>query len=163
MKYLHLIRHAKSKDTESNVPDIDRELSDRGVREAPIMGKRLTESAVQFDLLYSSPAARARATAALLTDSMEASTEIRIENILYASGETAILEFLKTIDDAFQSVAIVSHNPDMTRLSNMLGNVQVDSLPTCSVYTISLATEHWAEIEDCARHTVSHDYPKRPG
>ncbi|HPI80787.1 MAG TPA: histidine phosphatase family protein [Cyclobacteriaceae bacterium] len=43
MKYLYLIRHAKSSWDNLEISDVDRPLNERGLRDAPYMGKRLKE------------------------------------------------------------------------------------------------------------------------
>ncbi|MFM7274917.1 MAG: SixA phosphatase family protein, partial [Gammaproteobacteria bacterium] len=63
MKRLILCRHAKSSWADPGMADIDRPLNDRGKRDAPEMGRRLRERGVAPDLVVSSGARRARATA----------------------------------------------------------------------------------------------------
>ena len=63
MKTLFLVRHAKSSRDDPSLPDRERPLDDRGKRDAPKMGKRLAKRGAKLDLLVSSPALRALATA----------------------------------------------------------------------------------------------------
>ena len=63
MKTLVLVRHAKSSWGKPGLEDRDRPLSRRGKRDAPRMGKRLAKQGVKPDLVLSSPARRALATA----------------------------------------------------------------------------------------------------
>ena len=62
MKNLYLIRHAKSSWDDPLQDDFDRPLNDRGMRDAPRMGKRLKEKDLHPDMILSSPANRALST-----------------------------------------------------------------------------------------------------
>ena len=66
MKTLFLIRHAKSSWDDAVLPDRDRPLDDRGERDVAKMGKRLVARNVKADLIMSSPAKRALATAEVI-------------------------------------------------------------------------------------------------
>ena len=66
MKTLFLVRHAKANPPQQGLPDHDRVLNDRGRRDAPEMGRRLAQRGLRPDLVITSTAARARATAHLL-------------------------------------------------------------------------------------------------
>src|SRR5262245_16049331 len=56
MKTLFLVRHAKSARDDPSLPDKERPLNDRGMRDAPKMGQRLAKRHVKPDLILSSPA-----------------------------------------------------------------------------------------------------------
>jgi phosphohistidine phosphatase len=66
MKTLFLIRHAKSSRDDPALPEKERPLNDRGMRDAPRMGERLVTQDVKPDLILSSPALRALATAEII-------------------------------------------------------------------------------------------------
>ncbi|HSW22949.1 MAG TPA: histidine phosphatase family protein, partial [Burkholderiaceae bacterium] len=63
MKTLYLVRHAKSSWGDPALPDRDRPINERGLRDVATMGQRLAQRDVKLDLLLSSPAARALTTA----------------------------------------------------------------------------------------------------
>jgi hypothetical protein len=63
MKTLLLIRHAKAEPPAAGIVDHDRTLADRGRRDAPEMGRRLERLNLKPNLMISSTAARAAATA----------------------------------------------------------------------------------------------------
>ena len=162
MKELHLIRHAKSESSAEYAQDIERPLCDKGRRDAQLIASRLVDSGIRIDLLCTSPAVRARTTAAVMTDVLAQSYEIRVEEVLYSEGEAAIHEFIKTVDDRITSLAIVSHNPDMTRLANLLGDKRIESMPTCSVISIEFDTVSWSKIEIGSGRNTRFEYPKKP-
>jgi hypothetical protein len=63
MKTLFLVRHAKSSWDNPGVRDINRPLNERGLHDAPKMGKLIRSLGIKPDLLVSSPAKRALTTA----------------------------------------------------------------------------------------------------
>ena len=63
VKTLDLVRHAKSSWDDPTLADHDRPLNDRGRHDAPMMGRRLHERGFAPDVILSSTAARAQATA----------------------------------------------------------------------------------------------------
>ena len=65
MKSLTLFRHAKTQRDSLTGRDIDRQLNERGERDAPRMGEELRTLGLDYDLILSSPAARAAQTAEL--------------------------------------------------------------------------------------------------
>ncbi len=71
MKTLFFVRHAKSSWDDITAPDRDRPLNDRGKRDAPRMGERLAKRHVKADLILSSPANRAIATAQIIAKKLD--------------------------------------------------------------------------------------------
>ncbi|NET53310.1 MAG: histidine phosphatase family protein, partial [Merismopedia sp. SIO2A8] len=63
MKYLFLLRHAKSSWSNAGLADRDRPLNQRGLRDAPRMGQWLAEYSLRPGQIVSSSAVRALTTA----------------------------------------------------------------------------------------------------
>lgn len=63
MKYLYIIRHAKSSWDDPSLNDFDRPLNTRGEGDIPRMADFLIQQKVMPDLVLSSPAKRAELTA----------------------------------------------------------------------------------------------------
>jgi len=70
MKQLLLIRHAKSSWTNIGQEDFERPLNERGIRDAPLMAKKLIEKNYKPDALISSTAVRALETATFFAEVM---------------------------------------------------------------------------------------------
>jgi phosphohistidine phosphatase len=71
MKTLILVRHAKSSWKDRSLPDRMRPLNKRGKRDAPMMGQRLAKRGVDVELMISSPAKRAMATAEAMAEELD--------------------------------------------------------------------------------------------
>jgi phosphohistidine phosphatase len=165
MKILTLIRHAKSSWKDPTLPDWDRPLNKRGRRDAPMMGERLAARGAYADLLVTSPAVRAVATAEAIAAEIEYPTdEILLDERLYGADEFEILEVIQGLDDAWERVMLVGHNPGLTDLVNALSPTGIDNVPTCGIVELTYDTESWALIGRIDPVAVDYDYPKKdPG
>jgi len=162
MKILTLIRHAKSSWKDPTLPDWDRPLNKRGKRDAPMMGGRLAGREAHADLLITSPAVRAVATTEAIAAAIEyPADEILVDERLYGADEFEILEVIQGLDDAWERVMVVGHNPGMTDLVNALSPTRIDNLPTCGIIELTYDTESWALIGRIDPLAVDFDYPKK--
>ncbi len=70
------------------------------------------------------------------------------------NGETPML--LKWPGD----YALVSHNNGITDFANLLTDVQIDNMPTCSVFAVKIHTDNWKEIKSAK---IGFDFFDNPG
>lgn len=164
MKTLLIIRHAKSSWDNSIVNDIDRPLNDRGKRDAPAMAQRLIKTNVRIGLFVSSPAKRARNTAALfIREYGRPEKEILFIPELYHASVQTFKETVSALDEKYDSVALFSHNPGITAFVNTLTSVRLDNMPTCGVFAVTSLAEHWSEFSSAGATFWFFDYPKATG
>jgi phosphohistidine phosphatase len=162
MKTLMLVRHAKSSWKDRGLPDRERPLNKRGRRDAPLMGERLARQDVRVDLIVSSSAVRALATAEAMAEPLEyAWDEIVVDGRLYEADVEEILEVIEEQDEWVDHLMVVGHNPALTALVNCLSSLDIDNLPTCGVVVLRYDIETWAEVEETEPVDVDFDYPKR--
>ncbi len=160
-KKLYLVRHAKSSWSDASLTDEQRPLNKRGRRSAPDMGRRLAEQDHRPDLIISSPANRALSTARIIAEELAYDeSEIIIDERMYFSGSGSMLKLLEEIDDRFQSVMIVGHNPAMTSFFNMLCDASVDNMPTCAIAVIGYSMTTWSELRSADGNLLAYDFPK---
>lgn len=162
MKTLIITRHAKSDWGNLSMNDYDRPLNDRGLRDAPVMGKRLFERSLPLDVIISSTAKRAEQTALLIA------RENRIEPIqimwtrqLYHAPSTAIVQQIEALDDQFDTAMIVCHNPGITHFVNLQGVFITDNVPTCGMTAFEIDTDNWLHFDVAAKRLLFHDFPKK--
>lgn len=162
MKYLILIRHAKSDWNVSVDSDLERPLNKRGLRDAPFMAKLLQSKIKDIDAIFSSPAERTMLTANFFAEAFGKSSEdiIQSEN-LYLSSYNILLYFIKEIDDSLQKVIIVTHNPGITELSNYLCDKYIDNIPTCGIVGLKLLENNWNSIGRKKCKLDFFEYPKK--
>ena len=111
MKRLAVLRHAKAERDSASGADFDRPLAERGRDDARRLGRELARRGLRFDLVLASPAARVRETVEGL-----GATDIRFEPRIYEAGLTTLLDLLRAVPEACQSVLLVGHNPGVQEL-----------------------------------------------
>lgn len=147
MKTLVLIRHAKSLWDGDN-SDINRPLSNRGINDANLLSNEFKKHNFIPDAVYSSAANRALTTCNIFLKTLEISeNRLTIFNQLYDFEGQQVLGFIKHLDDYLDKVMIFGHNYALTAVSNLLGNIYIDNLPTCGLVMINFDTNSWKNID----------------
>jgi phosphohistidine phosphatase len=160
-KELFLVRHAKSSWDDPTISDHDRPLNERGLRNAPDMGRRLSDRGVSPDALISSTAERTRTTAEIMAGSLNyPKDQIVFDRALYHASATELQEYIGGLNDAHTSVMLFGHNPGMTSLVSHLFGLALDNLPTCGVVHLQFSTESWAEVSRSMPTEATIDFPK---
>ncbi|MFA7288307.1 MAG: histidine phosphatase family protein [Melioribacteraceae bacterium] len=161
MKKLFLIRHAKSNWDNPELSDFDRPINSRGERDAPFMGKVLKQNNFSPDLIIASPALRAITTAKRIANEIGYDSLGIIENNrLYDASTGEILKVIESIDNKFNFVFLVAHNPGITLLNNYLNSLKVDNLSTCAITGIEFNTDDWGKIEEVKGKSCFYEFPK---
>lgn len=138
MKSLSLFRHAKTERDSLTGRDIDRQLNERGERDAPRVGDEIRRLGLDYDVILSSPAARAVQTAEL------AGLSPRFDERIYDAPAGRLLGIIQEADDQSESLIMVGHNPGFERLASMLVGEDME-MPTGSLIEIDLPIDHWHE------------------
>jgi phosphohistidine phosphatase len=163
VKTLYIIRHAKSSWNDPALDDFDRPLNDRGKRDAPRMGKRLKEKNVFPDLMLSSPAKRAFATARRIGKELKyKKDDIKTDRRLYHADEEIILDVIRGVKDKHNVVMVFGHNPGLTEFVNTLQDKEqdIDNIPTCGIAAFQLDIDSWKDINWGKGRMLFFDYPK---
>lgn len=146
MKVLFLVRHGQSSWDDVKSADRDRPLTDKGKRDATKMGKRLAESEVALDMIVSSPATRALATAATIARKLDFKRKHIVQDErLYGGQVDDLLQLIEEVGGDHKRVMLVGHNPLLSELVLRLADKDVN-LPTCAVAVLRFDTKSWAKI-----------------
>lgn len=165
-RLITLIRHAKSDWGHPELSDFDRPLNTRGTRDAPFMGARLAEKLDELDtrieFMLASPANRALTTARVVADAIHYPPDkIEVYPDLYLASATELLNTVQSVDDGIHHIALVSHNPGLTTLVNILGSQHLPNLPTCGIMIIEADITSWKQLKAGGGHSIDFLYPKR--
>ena len=162
MKSLYLLRHAKSSWDDNFASDRERPLNARGEKSAPLMGQRFCQRGENIDLILSSPAKRARDTAALFASECRYLVdEILLNEALYFLGPGSIEELIRLQSSRQSSMMLVFHNPDITTLVNSLDyRFHIDNVPTCGLLKFDCDIKCWSEWSPGCNRFEYYDYPK---
>ena len=160
MRTVSFIRHAKSP-RPAGVPDFERELSERGLNDAPIMGKAISESFITPELIISSSAKRAKITSRLIAKELDYPEEkIQFLDDLYFADTETYMDIISKLDSDIKHIYIVSHNPGTTEIVNRVSNARLDNMPTCGIAQISFEIDDWSQIFEEKGKLLSFDRPK---
>lgn len=155
MKRLTLLRHAKSGDDGLVARDFDRRLNAKGRRAARAMGKHLKDAGACFDKVVASPAVRVVETLEEVSVGYGAAITPDWQRTLYLAPADELLDVVRALPDAIESLLLVGHNPGLEELVLMLvpaerggGRCEVEEkYPTASVAEIALPVAHWDEVK----------------
>jgi phosphohistidine phosphatase len=162
VKTLTLIRHAKSSWDVPGLDDVDRPLSRRGRRDAPLMGLVLAGRGFAPEIIMASPALRALRTAEALAAAIAYPVpRIVLDPRLYQADSEGLLQVVRSMDSGLEWVAWVGHNPGLTELAHRLARRRLDNVPTCGVVEMRFASEGWTDIGRSRPKTFDFDFPKQ--
>lgn len=147
MKTLLILRHAKSSWDNARLTDHERPLNTRGRRDAPRMGRLLRDEDLVPDLIVTSSAERAYATAELVALSCDYEDDIVVTRDLYHAGAEDYVEFLCELGGDHAVILVVGHNPGLEELVTSLTDEQ-ERIPTAALAQVMLPIERWEELRD---------------
>jgi phosphohistidine phosphatase len=146
MRSLFLVRHAKASHDSPTGSDRDRPLDRRGEADAQTMGRRLAHCHVKPDLIVSSPALRAQATARLIAEELGVKhRHLVVDDRLYAASPKALLEVIHELEGKVDCAMLVGHNPEFAELAYRLSGT-ITEMPTCAVAEFRFDTPSWSDV-----------------
>jgi phosphohistidine phosphatase len=145
LKTLLILRHAKSSWKYTNLSDHDRPLNKRGKSDAPRMGRLLLREELVPDLIISSSAARALATAESVALACGYESEIQHTRHLYHAWPDAYIDLLHEVQDEHQRVMVVGHNPGIEEFVEELTGEWV-RMPTAALAQVALNVDNWSDL-----------------
>lgn len=127
-----------------------------------MMGRRLAEQGADVELMISSPAVRALATAEAMAEELGYPwDEIVADERLYEADTEAILAVIEEQDDWIDCLMLIGHNPGLTALANYLSPLNIDNVPTAGLVHLWYDMKRWTELAVMKPARVTFDYPKR--
>lgn len=150
MQTLYLLRHAKSSWDDSTLPDHDRPLAPRGRRDSKRIAKHLRRLSIEPELILCSSAARTRETLDLVRPAVPTS-EVIVEDELYAASSEELLARIRLVPEAVASVMLLGHNPGLEQLALALASAgdELERLsakfPTAALATLAVA-KSWGRL-----------------
>src|SRR5881397_3753783 len=106
MRTLYLLRHAKSNWKDESMADFERPLSGRGRKACGTIAQFIQAEGIEFDLVLSSPAVRARETIELIKQRAKFRAELRYDERIYEASATRLLEIVSQIEGDRKAVLL---------------------------------------------------------
>ena len=146
MKTLLILRHAKSSWDNPALTDHERPLNKRGRKAAPRMGQLLADEGLVPDLILSSTAERARATADLVAERSGYDGEVLVTDELYLAPPSAYFGLIGALNDAHNTVMVVGHNPGISEfVTNLTG--ESTEMVTAALAHTQMNIESWRDLQ----------------
>jgi len=150
MKYILLLRHAKSSWDDPGLDDFDRPLAGRGLEDAPRMGKYLKKIGYRPQYIVSSTAERARQTTELCLEGMKRDESIvRWDNSLYFESVTKYIQAIHHAPENVESIMLVGHNPLIESTATLLSGGKDRTafrVPTAGLVCLESYAVRWDDI-----------------
>jgi phosphohistidine phosphatase len=160
-KTLIFMRHAKSDWSIAGQKDFDRTLNNRGLGDAPRMGRRLSEIGIKPDLVISSPAVRAKTTAEYVSEQLKYDIDkIVYDPEVYEASVRSLLVVVNNISDQYNCVIIFGHNPTHTYLAEYITKEAIGNIPTSGAVCIEFEFDSWKLISEGTGKMKWFEYPK---
>jgi len=123
-RQLVLVRHAKAAE---GAVDRDRPLAERGVAQAPAVGRWLAQQRIAPDRVVVSPARRTQQTWELAAGELAAAPEPVLDDRIYRNTVRDLLRIVHETPAKVTTLAIVGHNPGLQDLAIALDNGRGDN------------------------------------
>ncbi|MGW3964153.1 SixA phosphatase family protein [Amycolatopsis sp. NPDC005003] len=112
-RWLIVVRHAKS-DWSEGLPDHERPLAPRGLRDAPRLGRWLSEEGHVPELVVCSTARRTRETWLRVSDELPARPPVEYDDDLYGADVPELLAAAGRTPPDVTTLALVGHEPGVS-------------------------------------------------
>jgi phosphohistidine phosphatase len=156
MKYLTLIRHAKSSWEQPDIDDMVRPLNPRGKESTILLGNWFRVQKIKPDAIICSPATRSLHTAINIASWINFNkSRMDIDQAIYFGGTKAMAEKVAELDNSIEEVFMVGHEPYLSELVNKFTGDELEKFPTCAAYRICWEVESWDQINQVqgSKHT----------
>lgn len=143
---LFILRHAQTHSSQHYNSDKERELKPEGISEATRVGKYLKAHNYNVDLIMTSDAARAIATAMLVAAEINCPVhQIQLVEKIYSGTMRDLLSLIQEAPNSVNHILMVGHCPTIIELNNYLSASQKASMETCelTLFNIDVA---WSEL-----------------
>ena len=159
MKSLIIVRHCKSSWADLSLSDFDRPLNKRGNIDGELMSNYLREKEKKIDKLILSTSKRTRLTSKYFTEKIHFDSISYIDELYHASYSD-IINIISKVENNFNSVMVIGHNPGLTELINQYTIMNIYNLPTTGVVKVEFKGDKWERITENKGKIVYKKFPK---
>lgn len=150
---LVLVRHAKSEQVEGKA-DHDRELTEKGERDAEAAGRWLREQGIVAELVICSTSRRTRQTWDHLAKGGAHTEFVEYRRAVYQGGASGVIGAIREDAGEVRTVFVIGHAPSVPDLASSLTDGQGsrpahlamgEGFPTCALAVLRYAGE-WPDL-----------------
>ena len=159
MKSLIIVRHCKSSWADLSLSDFDRPLNKRGNIDGELMSNYLREKEKKIDKLILSTSKRTRLTSKYFTEKIHFDSISYIDELYHASYSD-IINIISKVENNFNSIMVIGHNPGLTELINQYTMINIYNLPTTGVVKVEFKENKWKRITENKGKIIYKKFPK---
>lgn len=142
MLTLNLIRHAKTKQTSDSGDDYDRELLDKGMSQANVLGNYLQTHHISLGKVICSSATRTQQTRSIICQHLTERCNFEFTKKLYLCYYSEMMRVIESLGKNDPIVTIIGHNEGISYLASHLSGESIH-LRTSEMISLSLPFESW--------------------
>ncbi len=155
MKRLILLRHAKASRGDREKDDHERPLAAGGIWAAEAVARHCAKRLRRVEIALCSSAIRTRETLRLFERHIPPSSKILLDEDLYLAESEMLCRSLLAVEDRFDVVLLVGHEPGLSDLavtlcgetgSTKAKRLLAKGLKTSSLATIDLKIDSWTQL-----------------
>ncbi len=146
---LTLLRHGRAHPSDEGGEDFERSLTRRGTVEVKEMAMRIVYRHWIPDLILTSPAERAQATADIVARACEVDgKQVQCERSLYLASPQTVWRLLRRRGPAVRHILVCGHNPGLSLIASRFGpKPQPRDLPTAGLVTAVWHKARWSTLQ----------------
>jgi phosphohistidine phosphatase len=76
---------------------------------------------------------------------------VSLTDSLYAAGPDAYIDVLSNLQDKYNTVLVIGHNPGLEELVKILSGEEYSVMPTCALAHVRLDIQSWSDIVQMTR------------
>ncbi|MEQ8473832.1 MAG: histidine phosphatase family protein [Marinoscillum sp.] len=145
VRNLYLLRHGQAA-VEYGLRDFDRPLTIAGNHQLTALGIRLKKNGFYPDKIYSSPSKRTRETSGILTKELNYSLPVDFVDGIYEASLKTLFDLVTDLDDAYNSIMIIGHNPAISYLFDYLTDRDHIGMTPGELIHIEFENLSWSEV-----------------
>jgi len=142
MLTLNLIRHAKTQQTSPTGKDYDRELLDKGVSQANLLGNYLQTHHISLGKILCSSAVRTQQTKSIICQQLSERCNVEYINELYHAFYNEMLQIIRTYGENEPIVTLIGHNEGISQLASYLSGESIHQR-TSEIISMAIPFDSW--------------------
>lgn len=159
MKNLIIVRHCKSSWKDPSLSDFDRPLNKRGNIDGELMSNYLREKEKKIDKLILSTSIRTRLTSKYFIEKIHFNSISYLDELYHASY-SEIIKIISKIENNFNNIMVIGHNPGLTELINHFTDMRIYNIPTTGIIKVEFKEDKWSKISENKGKIVYKKFPK---
>lgn len=141
--------------------DFVRNLNKIGREQAKNLAQKFARNGVLPSIIITSGANRAVQTAQIIANELKFNGEFITNDELYEAGQGEMLNFIKQLNDKFERIFIVAHNPTIALTADFLCfDFEIESFPPSSCLGVKFQTQNFSQISRNSGEKIFYHNPK---